>query len=225
MRVIVNASMSLPISLWLNCLHFQKLIRYNASVDADDQNQSLTLSANGPQLCHSNAKINISTINKHSRIELPSLPSGGSRISQTGKWAPTWAKTYYLTRILPKTAWKWKKLDRYGAPVPSVPPPPGIHQCFLSLFPGWFDLQKAKHLGQLRISGFFLTRATTFFTFWTFVDGNISNVHVFPVSIKKFLCFKSLFASIVVTSVRPWTLMCFQMFHKIPVSGHHLNQQ
>ena len=50
--------------------------------------------------------------------------SGGSRISQTA--VPTskfGVKTYYWTRLLPKTTWKWKKLDREGARIPSAPHP------------------------------------------------------------------------------------------------------
>ena len=42
--------------------------------------------------------------------------SVGSRIFQTG--APPrefGAKTYYLAWLLPKTTWKWKKIDREGA--------------------------------------------------------------------------------------------------------------
>ena len=43
----------------------------------------------------------------------------GSRISQTvvgvgGSQPQGWGKTYYLARVLPKTAWKWKNLDRAG---------------------------------------------------------------------------------------------------------------
>ena len=38
--------------------------------------------------------------------------SGGSRISSRGVPTPEFGpKTYYLTRFLPKTAWKWKKFD------------------------------------------------------------------------------------------------------------------
>ena len=40
--------------------------------------------------------------------------SGGSGISQTQPAHELGAKTYYLTRFLPKSAWKWKKLDREG---------------------------------------------------------------------------------------------------------------
>ena len=31
------------------------------------------------------------------------------------------AKTYYLQRLLLKTAWRWKKLDREGAHIPGAP--------------------------------------------------------------------------------------------------------
>ena len=51
------------------------------------------------------------------------LFSGGSRISQMGEPTPEFGpKTYYLRGFLPKTAWKWKKLDR-GGHIPGAPPP------------------------------------------------------------------------------------------------------
>ena len=52
--------------------------------------------------------------------------SDGSSISQTGGGAPTSeieAKTYYLSRFLSKTAWKWKKLDRGRVPSAPLDPP------------------------------------------------------------------------------------------------------
>ena len=57
--------------------------------------------------------------------------SDGFRISQTVSIPRLWAKTYYLA-FLPKTAWKWKKLDREGegthpwCPLGSAN---GMHQC------------------------------------------------------------------------------------------------
>ena len=56
----------------------------------------------------------------HSRF---SQTSGGSRISQKGAPAlKVEVPTYYLAIFFPKTAWKWKKLDRGGrARVPGVP--------------------------------------------------------------------------------------------------------
>ena len=45
------------------------------------------------------------------------FPDGGAPTSKVG------APTYYLAKFLPKTAWKWKNLDREGgARVPGAPP-------------------------------------------------------------------------------------------------------
>ena len=47
--------------------------------------------------------------------------SGRYRISQTGAPTPEFvAKTYYLARLLLKSAWKWKKSDREGSDVSLV---------------------------------------------------------------------------------------------------------
>ena len=47
---------------------------------------------------------------------------GGSRIPQTAMPTSKFGmKTYYWTRFSPKPAWKWKKLDREGARIPSAP--------------------------------------------------------------------------------------------------------
>ena len=51
---------------------------------------------------------------------------GGSRISEGTPTPEFRAKTYYLVRFLPKTAWKWKKLYREVGP--SLAPPPPIRQ-------------------------------------------------------------------------------------------------
>ena len=51
--------------------------------------------------------------------QIQDFPEGGAN-------PEFWAKTYHLARFLPKTALKWKQLDRQGACVPSAP---WIRQC------------------------------------------------------------------------------------------------
>ena len=61
---------------------------------------------------------------KKKRFELPeSYISGGTCRAPTPKKL---TKTYYLTRFLQKTAWKWKKMDREGG---ASLAPPWIPQC------------------------------------------------------------------------------------------------
>ena len=40
--------------------------------------------------------------------------SGGSRISQRGRWSKTGVQTYYLGKFYKKTAWTWRKLEKRG---------------------------------------------------------------------------------------------------------------
>ena len=46
--------------------------------------------------------------------QIQDFPGGGTN-------SCAWGKTYYLARFLPKTAWKWKKLDWQGMHIPSTP--------------------------------------------------------------------------------------------------------
>ena len=77
--------------------------------------------------------------------------SSGSRISQVGAPPPEFGvKTYYLASFLPKTAWKWKQLDREGGRGPSPLDPPMPITIALILFINWQKMKNIK--AQLSVS-------------------------------------------------------------------------